>query len=257
MTDRAGRVIAGLKRPRRFRVCDADEGLPLATAGSRAWPAVNLHQPERSAMPTNIVLVRHGQTAWNTTERFRGRADVPLNPAGRLQAEAVALSLAAEVPAAAVISSPLQRAADTGRAIAAAQGLELEISEAITDIDYGRFAGLSQQEAREQFPRLYRAWLSCPHSVTFPGGESLADVRARLSGLLWPLAERYAGRRVVLVTHLAVCRSLFCYLLQLPESGFWCIEFGTASVSEFRLRRGHSALVRANVTSHLTSLRAS
>ncbi|NPV07830.1 MAG: histidine phosphatase family protein [Anaerolineae bacterium] len=202
-------------------------------------------------MATTILLVRHGQTAWNTGERFRGRADIPLNPTGRAQAEALARRLASEPPAAALFSSPLQRAVDTGRPVASALGLELHTSEALVDIDYGRFSGLSLPEARELYPEVYQAWTDAPHTVRLPGGESLAQVRARAGEYAWSLADRYEGERIILVTHLAVCRALFCYLLGLPESSFWCFHLDTASISEFRLRRGQATMIRANDTAHL------
>lgn len=204
-------------------------------------------------MATNLVLVRHGQTAWNKRERFRGRVDIPLDQTGHTQAELVARRLAGESPAAAVISSPLQRAAQTGRAIAAAQHIDLQTAEALVDIDFGRLSGLSPDEAQAQYPDIYSAWITAPHALLFPKGESLARVRARFADYLWPLATSYDGTRVIMVSHLAVCRVALCYLLQLPESAFWQFDLDTASVSELRLSRGQSVLLRLNDTSHLAS----
>lgn len=57
---------------------------------------------------TRFILVRHGQTEWNRIERFRGRADVPLNESGIKQAEATARRIANEWQVTAVYASPLQ-----------------------------------------------------------------------------------------------------------------------------------------------------
>jgi len=67
---------------------------------------------------TRIILVRHGQTEWNRVERFRGRADVPLNETGLAQAEATGRRVASEWQPVAIYSSPLSRAVKTAEAIA-------------------------------------------------------------------------------------------------------------------------------------------
>jgi broad specificity phosphatase PhoE len=73
-------------------------------------------------MKTTIILIRHGQTAWNEPgERIRGRSDVPLSEEGIAQAQETARYIAARWPLSAVYASPLSRAMETARAIAAAQ----------------------------------------------------------------------------------------------------------------------------------------
>ncbi len=67
---------------------------------------------------TYSILVRHGQTEWNRVERFRGRADVPLNETGLAQAEATGLRIYGEWLPSAVYSSPLSRAVRTAETIA-------------------------------------------------------------------------------------------------------------------------------------------
>jgi len=95
---------------------------------------------------TRFVLVRHGQTEWNRVERFRGRADIPLNETGLAQAKALARRLASWAIAA-VYSSPLQRTRETGKAIARQLGLQVEPLEGLIDIDYGALQGLTPEEA--------------------------------------------------------------------------------------------------------------
>ena len=87
-----------------------------------------------------LVLVRHGETAWNRGEVFRGRADVPLNETGFAQARALAQSLERE-PVEAVYSSPLLRALDTAESIAAVHKLPVVKHEGLTDFDCGEWVG--------------------------------------------------------------------------------------------------------------------
>ena len=86
---------------------------------------------------TRIVLVRHGETEWNRVERFRGRADVPLNEKGLAQAEATGRRVAAEWSPAAIYTSPLARAVKTAEAVAWHFGLSVQVHPGLIDIHYG------------------------------------------------------------------------------------------------------------------------
>lgn len=67
---------------------------------------------------TTLILVRHGRTASNVNEHFRGRGDVPLDEVGRSQAERTAERIAGQWQLFAVYCSPLRRARATGGAMA-------------------------------------------------------------------------------------------------------------------------------------------
>lgn len=207
-------------------------------------------------MATKLVLVRHGQTPWNKEERFRGRSDLPLDESGLQQAHAVAEALAGQHQPSAVYSSPLQRAMSTAAPIGAALSLSVQSAPALLDIDYGRFSGLTPEEAKASHPGLYRAWLAAPHTLRFPEGESLSEVRARAADFLWQTCRAHPQEELIFVTHLVVCRVLACYLLGLPESSFWRFEFGTASISAFLIEDGAATLLKANDTSHLAEFLA-
>jgi broad specificity phosphatase PhoE len=205
-------------------------------------------------MTTTLILIRHGQTAWNKDERFRGRSDLPLNETGLQQAEAVARRIAAGYRPVAIFASPLLRAIQTAQAIACPFCLHVQPHEGLLDLDYGDFAGLSPAEAQVQFPELYRTWLSVPHLVRFPHGESLGDVRARADGLIRQLIELYPDEQVALVSHLIVCRVLMCSLLGLHESDVGRFQVDTASLTVFEVDRGRTKLITANDTCHLPAL---
>ena len=97
-----------------------------------------------------LVLVRHGQTAWNQSRRIQGcRSDVELGQTGKEQAERVALSLASR-RIDAVYSSPLRRAMDTALAIAQACKLEVQVAPGLKEIDAGELEGLCVDEMGEE-----------------------------------------------------------------------------------------------------------
>jgi len=146
-----------------------------------------------------IILVRHGQTEWNAGERagehFRGRMDIALNALGHRQAQAVGARLAG-VDLGAVYASPLRRAMATARPIAEAHGLRVVPFDGLLDIDYGQWSGRSHRDVAVEWPDLYRAWRTVPHQVRIPGGESLSDVRARVSDGLATVVTRHDGEIV-------------------------------------------------------------
>lgn len=197
---------------------------------------------------TRLLLVRHGETEWNSDVIYRGRAEVALSETGRLQAERLGARLAAE-RVTALYSSPLIRAKETAEAVARHTGCAVQVLEDLNDLDCGEWQGLSDPEVKARYPEERRLWLSAPHLVTLPGGESLADVSARVCRVL-EVALRHDGV-VVLVSHRVVHKVAICSLLGLDNSHFWDIRLDLAGITEFECTARRRVLVRHNETSHL------
>ncbi len=150
---------------------------------------------------TRVFLVRHGRTALNAAGRLRGRLDPPLDSAGEEEARRLGALLARESPRI-VVASPLRRALDTARAIAADCRCELKVEERFVDRDYGVAAGLTLEEA-------LAAWGSLEH---VPGVEPHARVVERALEGLAELASHLDGAAGVIVAHDAVNRALLWHL---------------------------------------------
>jgi broad specificity phosphatase PhoE len=197
-----------------------------------------------------VILARHGQTAWNTAEIFRGRADVPLSDTGLAQAERLGEHLSRE-KIDVIYSSPLSRAVQTAGAIARRQGLDINTIANIIDIDYGEWQGLSSSEVKEKYPELYQDWLDTPEQVRMPAGESLEDVRCRALPFLKDAVMRCGEGRIVLVSHRVVNKVLICALLRLDNSSFWSIKLDTAGITRFDFDGDRVVLTSHNDTSYL------
>ena len=201
-----------------------------------------------------IILVRHGQTDWNddgdSGEHFRGRIDIGLNPTGQAQAQSVADCLTL-VDVSAIYASPLRRAVDTARPIANRHGLQVEPFQGLLDIDYGQWGGRSHSEVAAQWPDLYRQWVATPHLVQIPGGESLADVRARVTGGLGTLLGHHDREIIVLVGHQVVNKVLICTLLGLEDSAFWRIRQDTGCINRFDYDGEVATALTINEVGHL------
>ncbi len=204
-------------------------------------------------MSAALLLVRHGRTAWNREVRFRGRLDLPLDDLGQAQAQAAAEVVRARWPdAAAIYSSPLQRALQTGEPIGAALGLPVQPHQGLVDIHYGDWTGHSPAEIEQREPERYRLWRTAPQDVVFPDGEGLAQVRERLLGLLEEMARNHDGQTVVLVGHLVVNRVLFCTLLGVGLEAFWRVACENAAIGLADYGEGKGRIRFWNDTCHLS-----
>lgn len=201
-------------------------------------------------MKTRFILIRHGQTEWNRVERFRGRADMPLNDTGLGQAHKIAARLTAEMLAA-IYSSPLQRALQTAKPLAEAKQLEVQQHPGLLDIDFGALEGMTTEEAQQAFPEIIAKWRTTPGKVKFPKGGSLKMVHTRLASLLEDLSAKHAGETIALVSHRVVCHALLCKILGMPADALWRIRQDNASISIFEKRDEHFVMTLMNDTSHL------
>ena len=117
---------------------------------------------------TEIILVRHGQTAWNATEVFRGRLDIGLDETGLRQAEMLGTYLRHRRTEA-VYSSPLLRARQTAEAVVRHHPLEVLVHPGLTDMDFGGWQGLSHDEVKRRFPETYQELAvrsaACPRAL--------------------------------------------------------------------------------------------
>lgn len=198
-----------------------------------------------------IILVRHGQTEWNRNERFRGRADVPLNHTGLAQAEATGRRIAAYWQPAAVYSGPLSRTMQTAEAIGACCDLPVRGEKRLVDIDYGEWQGLMPAEVRARWPDALSAWYDAPHLALIPGGETLDHVRLRAMAAVHELAARHLGKTIVLVSHTVVNRVILLGVLGLGNECFWRLRQDTCAINVFELEGDAFTLVTMNDTCHL------
>jgi len=199
-----------------------------------------------------LILVRHGETDFNRADVFRGRVDLPLNERGRMQARAAADYLAAD-SLEAFYSSPMQRAMETAAAIALPYGSEASALEYFIDVDYGQWSGKSIDEIRATWPQEFSIWADDPDETTFPDGEAVRAVRARLEeGLEW-LASEIDGRGL-LVGHKLINRIILCIVLGLPTTGIWRLEQSNGAINIIDRGEQGWVLRRLNDTSHLRGL---
>jgi len=158
---------------------------------------------------TRIIAVRHGETAWNRDARIQGQLDVGLNDTGRWQARRVGEALAGE-KISAVYSSDLGRAHQTAQTIAEVTGVEVVPEEGLRERSFGLFEGKTFDEIHESWPDHAHNWRKrIPEWEPPEGGESLIQLRERVTRTLQLLAARHPGEQIVVVAHGGVLDAIY------------------------------------------------
>lgn len=196
---------------------------------------------------THFIFVRHGQTDWNRENRFRGLMDLPLNNKGIEQAQRAAARLARE-PIAAVYASPLSRTMKTAEIIAAPHGLVVQPRAELLDFNYGEWQGKLPSEVD---PAQYALWRSQPDRVRIPGGDTLADVRARVMQLVDELSAPNDAQTIVLVSHDLIGKLLLCGVVGVDNNAIQRFYQETGCIHRFEAAGGVYVLRAMNETAHL------
>jgi len=202
-----------------------------------------------------LILVRHGETEHNRTHLALGRADVPLNNTGLRQAAALEFALAEE-SIAAIYSSPLQRALETAKRIAAPHDLDVIIEERLIEMDIGELEGLTGAEMVRQHPDLMENW-GGPKGVTYrmPGSnETLTDVQVRARQAVEEMLARHPDETVVAVTHNFVILATLAWLLTIELAEFRRLRHSVAAISSVEMASGRVQVITLNDTSHLRGI---
>ncbi|MCG8920619.1 bifunctional RNase H/acid phosphatase [Actinokineospora sp. PR83] len=204
--------------------------------------------------PTKVLLLRHGQTAMSVDRRYSGRGDVALTALGEAQAAAAGRRVAAldgvdaDTP---ILSSPLGRTRQTARAVAEATGGSVVVLDELVETDFGGWEGLTFTEAAERDPDLHRRWLS-DTAVPPPGGESFDVVHERVTRARDRVLAGYAGRTVVVVSHVTPIKGLLRLALDVGPSILFRLHLDLASLSIAEFYPDGNASVRlVNDISHL------
>ena len=145
-----------------------------------------------------LFFVRHGRTSWNAEGRVQGGGG--LDVVGRVQAAALGEHLRSE-HFDAIYASPALRARQTAEAVAKHRQLRVRQCHLLHDMDYGIFAGALLEDVRRDHEVLFEQWRMTPHLVKFEGGETLSDLRRRISEFVDEIVHLYPTGTVLVATH--------------------------------------------------------
>jgi broad specificity phosphatase PhoE len=242
--------------------------------------------PDR--LDATLVLVRHGESEFIVEGRFQGQSETPLSPTGLRQAGLVAERLAHPHdppalplpvgPLREIVHSPLRRTVQTAdvilRQLDAPPPARPEPG--LLEIGQGEWEGLHRDEITARYAEILIAWRRSPTTTWAPGGESIADVQARLRPALAGMLARLAAGGTpgtlersqvagyddgpsthpwsIAVGHDGIFKVLLLTLFDLPLERFWMWAMDLAAITVVEFRAGRPVLRAHNLTSHLAML---
>jgi len=191
-------------------------------------------------MPSEIWLVRHGETEWSRSGQHTSRTDLPLTHEGERQAESLKRMLVGH-SFALVLSSPMKRAVETCRLVGLALKVTFETTDDLREWDYGDYEGLTTAEIQKRVP----GWTIFTGSV--PNGETVERVGARADRVI-SRALAAAGD-VALFGHGHLLRVLAARWIGIEPSGGRLLALSTASLSVLGYERETRVIRLWNQTS--------
>lgn len=201
-----------------------------------------------------LILVRHGETAWNAERRYQGHRPIPLNERGRMQATRAGMRLQTVAPIRAVYGSDLARAWETTLIIGTIIGLQPQPLPDLREIDDGDWAGFTPDELLVRFPDHMAAMRLAPDITARLGGESYAQMQGRIVRAFEHVAALHAGETVVAVSHGGAIRALVCHLLGAPLAHFGRLWLDNGAFVEIVAHNDEWRVLRVNDAAHLDGL---
>ena len=202
---------------------------------------------------TRLLVIRHGETAWNRERRWQGHLDIDLNARGMAQAASLGPALAHE-PLEAIYASDLQRARKTAEGFSHGRGLSVRLDPALRERSFGVFEGMLHAEVEAADPAGYARWRAHDADYGPPGGETLADFQRRVLAAVQTIARRHVGYTVAVVTHGGVLDCLYRAASGAPMHGSRSAALLNAAINRLNYVNERLHLVSWAETGHLDGL---
>lgn len=201
-------------------------------------------------------MVRHPQTELNRARRYQGQIDSPLTNFGLRQAAALAHRLR-RIPFSLAIISPNDRTRATADAILSGRSVPITADPRWAETHHGRWEGMTYQEARARYPGEAAQRFSNMLHGKPEGGESLAEVQARVGEAWSTLLRDHAGGRLLVVTHATPIQLMLCATTGLPPTQHWRWRVDLASLTVLDIYAAGPIVRVVNEVPHLTGAAAS
>jgi alpha-ribazole phosphatase len=183
-----------------------------------------------SASVTTLYLIRHGQVAKSRPQSYNGQLDVPLSEVGLQQMECLA-DWAVSLGLDAIYCSDLRRTVDGAHAVVRRCPMPVSATPLLREKHFGQWEGLTYEEAKQQFPSEWQAWLTDPSDARPPGGETYLEVEARVVPFVRRVMRDHLGQTILILAHGGVNRVILCHALGLSIRRVFRIEQDYACVN--------------------------
>lgn len=201
-------------------------------------------------MITTLLLIRHGQTESNINGHYMGRSQEDLNQNGYEQVQLLSKRLTNE-EINAVYTSPLTRARITAKVVAKPHQINPIEMDDLTEINLGDWQGLHASEIVNNWPDMWQQSRVDPSMLTWPNGESFAQVIHRSVYAFQLIVKENLGKTTAIITHDIIIRIMVMYALGVSYSTYRRMEIGNASLTKIVVFDSKNQVVTLNDTSHL------
>jgi alpha-ribazole phosphatase len=175
---------------------------------------------------TRIDLLRHGEPVGGS--RYRGQVDDALSEKGWKQMwQAVADCQDWEQ----IITSPLQRCRAFAGSLGERLGLPVYAERRFAEVGFGVWEGKTRADLERLFPGQLARFYRDPVNQRPPGAEPLDEFLSRVQGGFEELLERFAGQKLLIVTHAGVIRAVMSYVLEMPPAAMYRIQVANAGMT--------------------------
>jgi probable phosphomutase (TIGR03848 family) len=204
---------------------------------------------KQSKQPTTVLFIRHGENDWTATDKLAGHTPgVHLNEYGRQQAEALAQRLA-KVKLSAIYASPLDRTVETAQALAQPHQLPVQTCAGLLEVDYGEWTGQPVRKLAKT--PIWAIVQGHPSGASFPGGESMYGMQARMVQEVNRLAAHHPGETIAVVGHADLIKAAVAHYLGMHFDLFQRLVISTASITTISFTPMGPRVLGVNDTSHV------
>lgn len=202
-------------------------------------------------MSTSILLIRHGETKWNALGKFQGSKDINLSEEGILQAKFLKKRLQNNFDC--IYCSPLKRALNTAEILSNDTNLDPIIYQDLREIDFGEWEGLTVQEIKDNYPKIFEEWMSDDTTGPLCGGDqSLKEASIRAKNAILKIALKNKDKNTIVVAHGGIIKATLIGLFNWNMTMYHRMRLGNTSISKLCFDDNMLPLILGlNDTSHL------
>jgi len=194
-------------------------------------------QPEKQP---RLILIPMGRTEWDEHGRLAGAADLPLSEAGARQVDQLAEQLAGQKLELICVSAS-QTAKQTAAILSDKLGVAVKTVKGLEDLDVGLWEGLTSDQLKQRYPRVYKQWVEQPASVRPPQGEHVQEAAERLLAAVVQISTKSKVETIGVVFGRLAIAAVRCRLAdesldnlwqKVEDSGSWYSLSGPAELSD-------------------------
>lgn len=203
-------------------------------------------------MKTTVLLIRHGETEWNTLGKFQGCTDIALSKEGIKQAELLKNRLKGKFDY--IYSSPLSRAFETANILSGVTDKEVIIAPEIREINFGEWEGMTVHEIAEKYPEMFKAWRTDKTESYICGGDlSINNAACRAKKCILDIVNEHKGKKIVIVAHGGIIKAGLIGIFEWDMTMYHKMLLGNTCINTLTFNEDlMPILVELNDTNHLS-----